>query len=155
MEEKKIAKAEYSIKRIVRKLLLVIQSSSFLPSIFRVKLLKIGGVEIGDSFVGDNVEFDSIHPELISIGNKTFVTSGCKIISHYFSPEDSTFYLGQVKIGNNVFLGMNTLIISPVTIGDNAVLAAGSVVTRDIPIGEIWGGVPAKFIKKRIIKQNN
>lgn len=77
------------------------------------------------------------------------------IITHFFSPEDSTFYLGQVKIGNNVFLGMNTLIISPVTIGDNAVLAAGSVVTRDIPSGEIWGGVPAKFIKKRITKHNN
>ena len=35
-----------------------------------------------------------------------------------------------------------------VTIGNHAVIAAGSVVTKDIPSGELWGGVPAKFIKK-------
>ena len=39
-------------------------------------------------------------------------------------------------------------IIGKVTIGDKSIVAAGSVVTRDIPAGEIWGGNPAKFIKK-------
>ena len=40
------------------------------------------------------------------------------------------------------------IICQPVTIGDNSAIAAGAVVTKDIPPGEIWGGVPAKFIKK-------
>ena len=36
-----------------------------------------------------------------------------------------------------------------VHIGDGAVIAAGSVVTKDIPAFEVWGGIPARFIKKR------
>lgn len=43
---------------------------------------------------------------------------------------------------------MNTLIVNAVTIGDNAVIGAGSIVNKDIPAGEIWGGNPARFIKK-------
>ncbi len=60
--------------------------------------------------------------------------------------------LGKVTIGDNVFIGINTLIVNPVNIGDGAVLAAGSVVVCDIPSWEIWGGNPAKFIKKRVAK---
>ena len=51
--------------------------------------------------------------------------------------------------GNNVFIGMNTLIVNAVKIGDNAVIGAGSIVTCDIPSNEVWAGNPAKFIKKR------
>ena len=58
------------------------------------------------------------------------------------------YKLGKVKIGNNVFIGAHSIICQPVTIGDDVVIAAGSVVTKNIPSGEIWGGVPAKFIKK-------
>lgn len=54
-----------------------------------------------------------------------------------------------VHIGNHVWVGMNATIMKGVTIGDNAIIAAGAVVTKDVPAGEIWGGVPAKFIKMR------
>lgn len=57
-------------------------------------------------------------------------------------------YYATVVIGDYVFIGMNSLIVNTVTIGNHAVIAAGSVVTKDIPSGELWGGVPAKFIKK-------
>lgn len=150
---KEIATRKKPVSRIFKKLLLAAQSSSLLPSGLRVKLLKMGGVHIKDAFIGHHVGFDGIHPELISIGNHTCVTTGCQIITHFFSPEDNVFYLGNVKIGDKVFMGMNTLIVAPVTIGDGAVLAAGSVVTKDIPPYEIWGGVPARFIKKRILKK--
>ena len=55
---------------------------------------------------------------------------------------------GKVVIGKNVFIGMNTLIVNAVNIGDGAIIGAGSIVNRDIPAGEIWGGNPARFIKK-------
>lgn len=145
MEE---AKLDFSIKRIVRKVLLEIQKSWIFPSRIRCKLLGWSGVNIQPSFVGTDVSFDTLRPELISIGDNCVITTGTKIISHFFNPEKHRMYYGPVVIGNNVFLGMNVLIVNSISIGDNAVVAAGSVVTKDIPAGEIWGGVPAKFIKK-------
>lgn len=65
-----------------------------------------------------------------------------------YSGGGHTYSYGKVKIGNNVFVGAHSIICKSVTIGDDVVIAAGSVVTKDIPSGEIWGGVPAKFIKK-------
>ncbi len=51
-------------------------------------------------------------------------------------------------IGNHVRICAGAIVIGDVTIGDNSSVAAGAVVTRDIPPGEIWGGSPARFIKK-------
>lgn len=46
----------------------------------------------------------------------------------------------------------NGVVLPGVTLHEGAVLAAGSVATKDIPAWEIWAGIPAKFIKKRVIK---
>lgn len=54
-----------------------------------------------------------------------------------------------IHIGSHVWVGMNAIIMKGVTIGDNSIVAAGALVTKDIPANEIWGGVPAHFIKKR------
>lgn len=96
-----------------------------------------------------DVNFDGIHPEYIEIGDHVHITSGTKILTHFFNPHDNGMYFAKVTIGDHAFIGMNTLIVSPVEIGEGAVLAAGSVVTKDVPAWEIWGGNPAKFIKKR------
>ena len=56
--------------------------------------------------------------------------------------------IAPVHIGNYVFIGARCIIMKGVTIGDKSVIAAGSVVTCNVPEGEIWGGNPAKFIKK-------
>lgn len=53
-----------------------------------------------------------------------------------------------VIIGDDVFIGARTIINKGVTIGERSIVAAGSVVVKDIPADEIWGGNPAKFIKK-------
>lgn len=120
-----------------------------LPPGVRLNCLKMGGVRInGSCFIGSNVTFDGINPNLISIGEGCTITSGTVILSHFFNPKDRGYYAGEVNIGKKVFIGVNTLIVNAVNIGDYVVIGAGSVVNRDIPAGEIWAGNPARFIKK-------
>lgn len=144
-----IEKPPYNLKRIWRKVCIVVGKSSLLPPRLRISYYKMGGVNIKDScFIGSNVEFDGIYPNLIEIGKECVITSGCVILSHFFNTNDRKFYAGRVVIGKGVFIGMNTLIVNAVNIGDGAVIGAGSIVNRDIPAGEIWAGNPARFIKK-------
>jgi chloramphenicol O-acetyltransferase type B len=56
---------------------------------------------------------------------------------------------GDTIIGNDVWLGAESLIMPGVKISDGAMVAARAVVTKDIGPYEIWGGNPARFIKKR------
>lgn len=56
---------------------------------------------------------------------------------------------GDITVGNDVWTGFESLIMSGVTIGDGAVIGARSVVTRDVPAYTIVGGVPAKVIRPR------
>ncbi|SFK80976.1 Hexapeptide repeat of succinyl-transferase [Porphyromonadaceae bacterium KH3CP3RA] len=53
-----------------------------------------------------------------------------------------------VVIGDNVFIGAHSTILKGVTVGNNSIIGACSVVTKSIPENEIWGGNPAKFMKK-------
>lgn len=52
-----------------------------------------------------------------------------------------------VTIGNDVFIGANSIILKGVIIGNGAIIGAGSVVTKNIPENEIWAGNPAKYIR--------
>lgn len=56
---------------------------------------------------------------------------------------------GDVTIGHDVWIGKGATILSGVTIGDGAVIAAESVVSKDVGPYEIWGGNPARLLKKR------
>lgn len=55
----------------------------------------------------------------------------------------------RVKVGHDVWIGDNVLILSGVTVGQGAVLAAGSVVTKDVPPYAVVAGVPARVVKYR------
>jgi len=61
-------------------------------------------------------------------------------------------FKGDVVIGNDVWIGMNSFIMDGVVIGDGAVIAAGSHVVKDIEPYSIYGGNPAKLIKYRFDK---
>lgn len=101
--------------------------------------------------IGENVTWDSAYPQNIEIGNAVHITNGCVLLTHYFTRDKRgwiEWHQGHIKIEEHVFLGTNVIITKPVTIGHHSVVGAGSVVTKDIPPCEIWGGVPARFIKK-------
>jgi acetyltransferase-like isoleucine patch superfamily enzyme len=59
----------------------------------------------------------------------------------------------SIFIGNNVFIGANSIILKGVTIGDRSIIGAGSVVTKSIPEDEIWAGNPARKISKNKINE--
>lgn len=80
-------------------------------------------------------------------------TSGCFYLKSNFTGvcyhEADYHWHTQTKIGNDVWLGIRTIIRGGVTIGDGAVIGAGSIVTKDVGPYEIWAGNPARFIRKR------
>ena len=146
----------FNFKRIVRKLILHIGSKTpFLKMETRAKIAKIGGVKIlspKDTKIGYEVFFDDLNPQDITVGDRTIITSGTKILSHFASGDYSDYIFmerGKVWIGSNVFIGMNVVIAKPLKIGDGAIIGANSVVICDIPENQIWGGNPAKFIRNR------
>ena len=88
----------------------------------------------------------------IIIGNNCMFGNNVVIVdhNHLIKNEEISgkeFEIANVKIGNNVWIGANAVILQGVEIGDNSVVAAGAVVTKNIGKKEIWGGVPAKKIK--------
>lgn len=52
-----------------------------------------------------------------------------------------------VRIGDNVWIGMNAIVLKGVTIGDNSVVGAGAVVTHDVPPNVVVAGNPARIVK--------
>ena len=91
-------------------------------------------------------------PFLVSLGDHVAVASGVRFITHdggfwvFRKDHPEIDIIGPIRVGNNVFIGLNTIILPGVTIGDDCVVGAGSVVTHDIPSGSVVAGVPARVI---------
>ena len=105
-------------------------------------------------FVGGGVEFNI--RKKIYIESNCLIASGCRFIDHDhgFASRDSILkaQLGQervIELQDNVWLGVNVVVLKGVIIGSGAIVGAGSVVTRSIPAFEIWAGVPARKIGDR------
>jgi len=116
----------------------------------RVEVSYPGGLKMGDRVsVGWFSLLDARGG--IELGNDVNISSYTKIITGSHDVDDPHFTADfrPVKIGNYAWLGTGAMVLQGVTVGEGAVVAAGAVVTKDIPPYEIWGGVPAKFIRKR------
>ena len=64
-------------------------------------------------------------------------------------PYDETYIVEDTVIGDNVWFGLNVIVLPGVTIGDGAIVQAGSVVTSDVPSLAIVGGHPARQFSTR------
>lgn len=110
------------------------------------------GVKIGKDCQIQRVSFGT-EPYLIEIGNHVQITGGTKFFTHGAAwvlreKYPKIDFFGKIKIGNNVYIGNNALILAGVTVGSNVIIAAGAVVTKSVSDGCIVGGNPAKVIGK-------
>jgi len=87
----------------------------------------------------------------IEIGNNVRLGPNVGLISADHKPDNFDQWIPSkpIKIGDNVWVGMNSVILSGVTIGDNVVIGANSVVTKDIPSDSVAVGSPCKVIKNK------
>ena len=85
----------------------------------------------------------------VSIGDRTMIAPGVKIISANHADGDPERWseCDPIRIGADVWLAANAVVLSGVTIGDGAIVAAGAVVTRDVRAGAVVAGVPAREIE--------
>ena len=117
----------------------------------RVWLAKRLGVSIGDGCRIYIASWGS-EPFLISIGNRVTVTSGVRFLTHdgatWLVRDAGVRYqrFAQIRIGDDVFIGVNAIIMPGVEIGSRSIVAAGSVVTKSIEPGSIVAGCPARRI---------
>ncbi len=87
-------------------------------------------------------DFSSVG-EMVSIRDNDKDYSSGKLL------HDAPLVAAPVSIGKDTWLCAKVTVTRGVSIGDQAIVGANSVVTKNIPKGEVWGGVPAKFIKTR------
>ncbi|WP_425659656.1 acyltransferase [Tenacibaculum ascidiaceicola] len=104
--------------------------------------------ELNIPFRNHNSQIDALTPSLITIGENFVSAPGSRIISHDSSLVLSRGILryGKVIIGNNVFLGANSVILAGSKIGDNCIIGAGAVVKGEFESNSVIVGNPAKKI---------
>ena len=92
-------------------------------------------------------------PFLIQIGDDVTITRNVSFVNHdggvaiFRKQHPGLNVYGLIIIGNNVFIGINSIILPNVTIGNNVVIGAGSIVNRNIPDNVVVAGAPARVIK--------
>lgn len=135
----------YKMKRCIFKLFPHLMKSSDY-----VEWLRYHGIEVGEGtyFFGPaNTEVDIQRPWMLHIGKYCKITSGVEILCHDYSRSvlrrvygDIVGEAGETYIGDNVFIGKNSIILMGSNIGDNVIIGAGSVVSGPIPSNSVVGG---------------
>jgi maltose O-acetyltransferase len=114
-----------------------------------------GEIIIGEnSYIGRNSTIQSEKNHKVVIGKNCKIGPFFSIwthtsnVDHDYNFEDSiTSRVGNVIIGDAVWIGTNVIISPGVTIGENSIIGANSVVTKDVPVKAIVGGVPSRIIR--------
>ncbi len=143
----------------------------FTPEIGNDCYLAENATIVGDVVIGEGCSlwFNAVlrgDVNSIRVGNHVNIQDGAVLHTLY---EKSTIEIGDyVSIGHNVtihganvsdyaLIGMGSTLLDHAEVGEGAIVAAGALVLANTKIGayELWGGVPAKFIKKVDPEQTN
>lgn len=140
------------IKQLVNKLL---YPNTYSSSAY-IKYLKSKGAKIGEGtlFISPKETIvDDQKLKFIEVGNECCIARGVIILAHDWSYsviakayKDAPGKQRVTRIGNNVFIGMNSIILMGADIGDNVIIGAGSVVSGKVESNSVYAGNPAKKI---------
>ncbi|MFA4943139.1 MAG: DapH/DapD/GlmU-related protein [Lentisphaeria bacterium] len=118
-------------------------------------------LQIGDHFKASGVTICAA--QSVTIGNRVMMGANVTVVDTdfhssdpavRFSPRDAEMAkTAAVTIGDDVFVGMNAMIMKGVSIGNAAIIGAGAVVVKDVPAGTIVAGNPAKIVSTQAPRQ--
>ena len=134
--------------------------SSFIFKGEKIVLYGEGNIITGqNSYIGNYSTIQVGEGQKVIIGNNCSISHNVRIYTtsvdsnqDFNSDSPKKMKRGDVVICDGVWIGANVFINPGVTIGENAIVGANSVLVRDVEPFAIYGGVPAKFIKKKQIK---
>ena len=133
--------------------------SSFFDKCFAAynpnKFVESLGLQLGKNvrFYGVNRHMFGSEPWFISIGNDCYITAGVQFLTHdggtlILRKDDPDLeWTAPISIGNDVYIGVQSIILPGVTIGNRCIIGAGSIVTKNVPDNSVVAGVPARFIR--------
>lgn len=122
-----------------------IMRSGFVPMPLMRMVYLLLGARLGSNTYSAGILLD---PGFIQIGANSIVGQSALLVPHVIEGDKLAHY--PILIGNDVTIGAHAIIMADVKIADHAIVAMNSVVTKGTRIGdgEIWGGVPAKLLRK-------
>ncbi len=144
-------------KRIKNKICLYI-AKSFPLNTIRVRALRLYGFHIGKQvYIGpeliitienDNNESIIVIGDRVAFGPRVTLVIASNANWSNLNKTISPISSSRIEIGNDTWIGAGVIILPNITIGESSIIGAGSVVTKNVPSKSIYGGIPAKFIKK-------
>lgn len=145
------------IKTVIKRICIIVANRNWKSK--RRYLIKKGATIGAGTRLNCGVEAFGTEPFLITVGDDCLFAGGIRIITHdggikvlnslnKFEGKRMT-KMASVRIGNNVYIGQNAMILPGVSIGHNVIIGAGAIVTHDIPDDSVAVGIPAT-VKKNI-----
>lgn len=127
----------------------------------RLKYYFLSGINIGEkTYISPKAYIDTHRPGSVTIGKNCYITRNVVILCHTDTRKGGPLGVwqkrggkreyGDVLIGNNVFVGVNSVILPGIKIGNDVIIGALTLVDKDIPDGVVVAGVPARIIGKTI-----